>query len=84
MHYSTIIFWLSILTLFGVIAYPFVQFFRKTERTWKDITILIGGVAGLTLLIGSFWGVMGIGKQPVFVGMMLECFFGLDDPSLEC
>ena len=84
MHYSTIIFWLSILTLFGVIAYPFVQFFRKTERTWKDITILIGGVVGLTLLIGSFWGVMGVGKQPLFVGMMLECFFGLDDPSLEC
>ena len=84
MHYSTIIFWLSILTLFGVIVYPFVQFFRKKERAWKDISILIGGVAGLALLIGSFWSTIGSERQPLFVRMMLECFFGLDDPSLEC
>jgi hypothetical protein len=84
MHYSTIIFWLCVAVLLGVIVYPFVQFFRKKERTWKDISMLIGGVAGLTFLIGSFWGAIGVGKQPFFLGMMLECFFGLDDPSLEC
>jgi len=84
MHYSTIIFWLCVAILLGVIVYPFVQFFRKKERTWKDISILIGAVTGIVLLAGSFLNTIGDERQPFFLGMISECFLGIDDPGIEC
>lgn len=79
-----VIFWLCTLLLLGALAYPFVRFFIKKQRGWKDSTALVAAVVGLVFILNSFWSVAAGGKQPLFFGLIGECFLGIDVPALDC
>jgi hypothetical protein len=77
-------FWACVLILLGVIAYPFVQFFRKKDRTWLDTMGLAAAVVGILIFLWSMFVAVAGKQQPIFVGLIQECFLGINVPDVEC